>query len=189
MATDKSAFFEIAKELIFDFLVFFGLMKRSEAGKVTVDPEKMKEVLGHLAPHIFGIGLNDEALFNAALAKLEDRRHVKIGRFMQTLSDHDRARFILAITILPEEKDRLKILEMYSELVDTNEMSAVAKATRMISGDKGPAEQLPEEAKKVVASIWKIFKKIFRRIDKRAKKEAKRQKKTWFGKLSSALIR
>lgn len=175
---DRSSWFEIAKEVFLDVLVFSGLAKKSEAGKAQPDQEKIQKVFCVLAPHVFGIGLNDESSFNAALAKLDDRRQVKISRFMETASDHDRARFILAVTSLPDEKDRIGILNMYSELLSTAEMTSVATATRMITGGDGLMRAISRTAMATALAI-----------NDAASAEAAIQEQTWFGRMSRALFR
>lgn len=192
MAADKTTFFEIARELIFDLLIFAGLAKKNETGgKVVIDTEKAQEFLRHLAPHIFGIGLNDEAIMNNTLAKLEDRRQVKISRFLALQTKYDQKRFGLAVAILPDEKDRIQVLNMYSELIDTREMVLVAKSTGMISGTKGPlsTQGMLRARAQILVIYTGILAPIFTAVNNAALVKANELNQTKFGRLANRLFR
>ena len=116
-------------------LIVFGFLKGKDGkeGKV-LKPEEAGKIIKTLAPHFFGIGPEDEAIFNAALAKLEYGMNVDIARFLKKLSARERARFIMSVAVIPNETDRMNVLKMYGNL-QTNEMILVAKNSRMIGGD------------------------------------------------------
>lgn len=189
---EKSTFFEIARELIFDLLIFAGLAKKSETGgRITMDPEKYQTFMRQLAPHIGGAGMNDEAIFDVTLSKLEDRRHIKISRFLAQQTPYDQARFRLAIAIIPDEKDRIQVLNMYSELNSPAEITLVAKSTGMITGTAGWLSN--EGMQRVHAGIMVIYNGVFAPafavLNNEALARTNELNQTKFGRLANLLFR
>lgn len=145
-------------------LITAGAIKKidSEKGKEwNVDPDRAEELAKKIAPHWFGLGPEDEAMFNSALSKLNDRGGYRISKFLEGASKHDRARFIFIVTVLPDEKDRLQVLRMYMELTDEDEMKKLALHTRMISGGPGPIGEAGEKIKSAAQKIGKIYADAF----------------------------
>jgi len=159
MATAKGIAETIGKEMLMPFIsdiIALGFLGKKDSGHIIKDPEQAKAFAQKIAPHLFGIGLSDEALFNLVLAQLEDGRQREIAKFLASLSEYDQARFMLAITILPEVKDRIEILNMYSEMETTEEMTKLAKATHFISEGEGFLEKLTGKTK--IAAIMVLGK-------------------------------
>ena len=142
-------------DALLDLLIFGFMGKKSGEGKV-LKPEEAKEIAKKIFPHILGLGPEDEAIFTATMAKLEDRRNVKISRWLDKLHWENRRLFRMIITVLPDEKDRINILNMLSGLPE-KEMTAVAKACHLISSGRTTLEIISEEGKKVVTSIQNAY--------------------------------
>lgn len=150
MPTARSVIETVGKEMLMPFIsdiIALGFLGKKDGGRIIKDPEQAKALARRIAPHLFGLGLSDEALFNSTLSKLEDGRQKEISRFLDPLSESDRARFILAIAILPEEKDRIEILKMYSEIDTIEEMEKLAKATGFITKGESTFEKLAAKTK------------------------------------------
>lgn len=147
--------FDLAS-LVLDIITLGKIKGRDGEVRQVVSPEQLETIKKVLVPKIFGAGPADEALFAAALAKLADRRQMKISRFLDQLTPYDKKQFRLAIAILPEETDRIMVLNMYSEL-KYDEMLQVAKAIGMISGGKGPLGTMTTETKAAAMAIGKFM--------------------------------
>ena len=186
---------------LFVDLMTYGHIKRGGETKQVVSPEQLETIKKTIVPKIFGAGAADEALFAAALAKLADRRQLEIGRFIDRLSAYDKKQFRLAIAILPDETDRIQVLNMYSELDDA-EMMQVAKATGMISGGPGPLKKMGTKAETaaleiknfMVGKLWPVIKPELMAIDQKAEVLAQKinhrvQHPGWFARLANKLIR
>ncbi|MEK7162506.1 MAG: hypothetical protein AAB730_01450 [Patescibacteria group bacterium] len=173
MASAKSIVETVGKEMLMPFIsdiIAIGLLgKKGGGNKIIENSEQARELILKIAPHLFGLGLTDEALFNSALAKLEDGRQKEINRFLSSLDEPDQARFMLAITILPEEKDRIEILNMYSEMETVEEMTELAKATHFITKGENQIGRLSLKAKAaaiaIAAKMTTIFLPILKDID------------------------
>jgi len=145
-------------------LITSGALKKiggKEGKEWSIDPEQAEKLVKKMAPHWFGLGSEDEAMFNSTLSKLGDRGGYRISKFLRNRSKHDRARFILTVATLPDETDRLKVLEMYTELVDEDEMKSLALHTRMISGGPGPIGEASKKIKAAAQKIGKNYAKAF----------------------------
>lgn len=166
--------FDLAS-LIIDIVTLGKIKGRDGEIKQVVSPEQLEEIKKRLVPKIFGAGPADEALFAAVMAKLADRRQLEISRFLDRLTAYDKKQFRLAIAILPEESDRILVLNMFSELDDYDQMFQLAKAIGMISGGPGPlkkledliAEKIPDskDLKKIDRKIGKILNKLADQIE------------------------
>ncbi len=178
MVSTKNLFQTLGKEMLMPFLsdiIALGFFGQKE-GKIIKDPEMAKAFAKKIAPHIFGLGLTDESLLNIALAKLKDGRQKEIRRFLDSLSESDRARFRLAVTILPREEDRIEILEMYSEMDTIDEMMQLAKATGFITEGESALEKLTAKtqamailiARKMITGFVPVLKDLDKNLENAA---------------------
>ena len=178
----KNYIVDLLISLLMDFIVL-GILGKKGQGKMLSSDEAQK-IAKTIAPHLFGFGLADEALFSAALAKIEDStKRNKLFNFLSGLSDYDRSRFILGVTILSSEQERVAVLLMYSELSES-EMIEVAKATRMISGSgKSPTYK----AKETTKMIYSNFDQAAQRLAEKIKPDI--ENAGWFTKMAKTLFR
>ena len=178
---DKSSIIDLLS-LGVDLLTLGRVGKREGDAKQVISPEALEAMKKVIVPKIFGAGPTDEGLFAAALAKLADGRQLKISRFLDRLTPYDKKQFRLAIAILPDEGDRIQVLNMYSELSD-EEMEQVAKATGMISGGIGPIAKMTDKAKKVAIGIATY---AVEKLDPKAKEWAKKHCKEREGRVKKS---
>jgi hypothetical protein len=132
MATNILERFKEAGISMVGDLITFGLLRKREA-----KPEKpagITEAVKTIVPHFMGLGPEDEAIFTATLAKLDYSMNIHIARFLKKLSSHQVARFIESVAVIPNDADRIKVLEMYGKL-PLKEMVLLAKSTRMTGVD------------------------------------------------------